>query len=717
MSEIQTDPPAQADDTLPAPTTALAEGGNPVAPNVAVEAVESPVQGDTGQIVSFNGKFFIHTGKRLTHLDQGPVRAYAASEMSDVSQATYYALVCEPHLTPRSRAAVAFSSITNPNLVRLVATGPLYWPPKSAQHYVLIYENIIGKPLTPEGQFRGLGLRPDVVQQAIVKPLLYVLQDIHNSGIAHGNIRPSNMFPLTSGGVLDRTVLGECIATPSSYSQPVLFETLERAMCDPVARGQAAIEDDFYALGVSLAIILRHRDPMEGLNNDEIIRFKIEHGSYAALTGKDRFTGDILELLRGLLNDDKKQRWTMEDVMGWLDGQRLTPKQGVKKIKAARPVHFQDERYLRPALLAMDLNKNQAEAAQLIESGNLEQWVSRSLEDPAVMKRLESAIETSAELGRSAGYWDRLLCRVSIALDPAAPMRYKGVNVHPDGVGPALAEALIVKKDVQPYVDLINQQTALFWLSSQPETHVDIGSIVSRFDSCRAFLRQNSIAYGLERCLYFLNPEAHCLSEKLKGFYVRNADDLMQAFETISEDPQHPELFFDRHVTAFLSVKDRQDVDPYLMELGSEDMPRRIMGNIKILAAVQIRSRMGKFPGICRWIMDILDPVYNRFHDRELRATLKSKVAQISEHGDIAKIIALVDNPATIQRDLDGYNQARMDYYRLRVESAALESKMSDPEQFNQGIGREVAALFSCVLSGIVILFFVFMVVSRGAVF
>ncbi len=704
MSDIQTDKAVTPEDNLPGPAAAS-------------PAAVAPAVSGGGQIASFNGQYYIHAGKRLPHLDQGPVKAYAASELSDVSQATYYALVCEPNLTPRSRSATAYATITNPNLTRLAANGVLNWPLTGNQHYVFIYEHLIGKPLTPEGEFRGMGWKPELVQQSVVKPLIHILQDLRNSDVVHGNIRPSNMFPVGASGVVDRTVLGECLATPPSFCQPVLFETVERAMCSPIGRGQPTIDDDMYALGVSLAVILRHRDPMEGLSDDEIIRYKIDQGSYMALTGKDRFSGDILELLRGLLNDDQKQRWNLEDVMGWLDGQRLTPKQGVKKIKAARPVHFLDERYLRPALLAMDLGKNQSEAAQLVESGNLEQWVGRSLEDPAVMKRLESAVETSAELGRSAGYWDRLLCRVSIALDPEAPIRYKGMSVHPEGFGAALADAMITKKDLQPYVELINQQTFLFWLSSQPETTVDVGSIVSRFDSCRAFLRQNNIAYGLERCLYFLNPEGYCLSDKLKGYYVRNPEDMMQAFEKISESSSHPELFFDRHVTAFLSVKDRQDIDPYLVELGSDEMHRKIMGNIKALAAIQQRSRMEKFPGICRWISEILDPVYNQFHDRELRIALKSKVTQISEHGDIAKIVNLLDNHATAQKDTDGYNQARQDYYQLRVEGARLEAKMTDPAQFNRGVGREIAALSSCVLAGITMMFFVFMVLSKGSVF
>lgn len=669
------------------------------------------------RIASFSNQFFIHTEKRLPHLDQGPVKAYAASGLSDVSQVTHFALVCEPHLTPRSRTARAYAGMVSPNLIKLVASGAIYWPPARGELYVFVYENLIGQPMTPEGQFHGLGWKAELVETAVIKPLVFTLMDLRDADIIHGNIRPSNMFPVGPTGGIDRTILGECLSAPPSYNQPVLFETIERAMANPIGRGVPHLDNDMYALGASLAVIMRQRDPMEGLSDEDIIRFKIDQGSYAALAGKDRFSGDIVELLRGLLNDDREQRWTLENIMSWMDGQRLTPKQAVKKIKAARPIHFLDERYFRPALLAMDLGKNQSEAAQLVESGNMEQWVSRSLEDPGVQKRLESAIETTSEQGRGPGFWDRLLCRVSIALDPEAPIRYKELALNPEGIGTALTEALITKKNIQLYIDLINHQTVMFWLTSQTEAKVDVGSIVSRFDSCQAFLRQQNVAYGIERCLYFLNPEANCLSEKLKGYYVRDPEDMMQAFEKISRSPNRPELFFDRHVISFLSVKDRQNIDSYLMELNAEELHRRILGNVKTLATIQHRSRLDKFPGICKWISQILDPVYERFHDRELRKTLKAKIGQLVEGGDITKIAALIDNAEAGKKDTELYNQARQEYFRLRQENAQLEAKLADPSQFSKGIGREVAALVSCVLAGITILFFVFMIFSKGVLF
>lgn len=696
-----------------------------IQPSEKPNAAPQTAQGDaapnnlpaTEKIASFSGQFFVHTEKRLSHFDQGPVKAYAASGLSDVSQVTHYALVCEPHLTPRSRSAAAFAGLASPNIIKLVATGPMYWPPARSERYVFIYENTVGLPITPEGQFQGLGWKPETVQLNVVKSLVHALLDMRDSDLGHGNIRPSNMFAIGPAGSVDRVILGECLATPPSFTQPVMFETVERAMADPIGRGPPVIDDDLYALGVSLAVILRHRDPMEGFSDEQIIRHKIDQGSYIALTGKDRFSGDVLELLRGLLNDDRGQRWNLEDIMGWLDGQRLTPKQGTKKIKAGRPVHFMDERYFRPALLAMDLAKNQSEAAQLVESGNMEQWISRSLEDSAIAKRLESAIETTAELGRGAGYWDRLLCRVSMALDPESPIRYKGLCVHPDGVGVAITDAILTKKDLQPYVDLITHQTIMFWVTAQGDTPVDIGSIVTRFDSCRSFLRQQNIAYGLERCIYFLNPECPCLSDKVKGYYVRDPEDLMRAFEKISASSSRPELFIDRHVAAFISVKERQNIDPYLMELNAEEMHKRLIGNVKVLATVQQRGRMEKLPGVCRWIAQILDPVYDRYHDRELRLSIKTKISQLAEGGDISKIVALLDSQSAAQKDTEAYNQARNEYHQLSLEDARLEKKLKNPSEFSEGIGREMAALVSCLVAGLTILGFVYMILTKGTLF
>ena len=664
---------------------------------------------DSSDVALYNNQVEILIGSHLEHLDKGDVKAYAARIVGE-PHPMLFAMVCEPHLVPRSREAPSYSSIINPVMVKLVSSGPVYWPPTKNWRYCFIYVNNLGLPLVRSGApALGLGWRQDQVMNAIIKPMISVLLDMRDADFVHGNIRPENMFDGNEKEVT-KIMLGECLSTPPSYSQSSIYEPIERAMCDPVAKGRGTQTDDLYSFGISLAIILRKKDPLEGMTNDEILREKIAMGSYAALTGKDRFTGGILELLRGLLYDDPVQRWTIDDITTWLEGQRLSPKPSSKKKKATRPLFFNGERYYRQATLAMDLNKNQAEAIQMIDNGNLDQWITRSLEDNIVRGRTEQAIVSAQELGRGPGYWDRLLSRLSIALDPEAPLRFKNLNMHPEGVGYALAEAFSLKKDVQPFVDIINQQLVTYWTTSQTDIRIDIGSIVHRFDSCRAYMRQaNNIGYGLERCVYHLCPESPCLSDRLKKYYVRNPEDLMYAFEDMSSDPNRPELFIDRHIAAFMSVKDRKDIDPYWSELNSSEYYRRVLGNLKTLATIQKRSRMEMFPGITRWLASSIDPVvYERYHDRELRVKLRNEVEKIKETGDIMRMASVFDDSEVLQRDFLNFKIAMKEYSDLRDEYVKLESKMASPEVFGKEVGREIAAIASGILAAVVILAFGF---------
>ncbi len=667
-------------------------------------------------IAVLSGEMEILVDKRIPHLDRGPSLAYA-TRASGQSHEGCFALVCENHLVPRSADAGKFSGIMSSGLINLVASGVVYWPPAQEERYVFVYESVSAKPIMKNIEEGGLGWKQDAVMNSIVVPMINVLMDLRDVDMVHGAINPMNIFGAGSKDGVDRVMLGECLSTPTSYLQPAMFEPIERAMVDPIAKGPGTSEDDIYAFGVTLVMILRSKDPLAGMSDEDVIRQKIELGSYVSLTGKDRFTGSILELLRGLLYDDRVQRWTLDEVESWLDGQRLSPKQSAKKQKASRPIHFNGERYFRSVLLAMDLEADQSEAMQMIDDGTLEQWISRSLEDNLAGGRLEKALEEAREDGRGPGYWDRLLPRVSVALDVDAPIRFKGMRINPEGFAGALAETYMLKKDLMPFVDIINQQLIMFWLGVQQEGRFDVGNLTSRFDSCRAFLRQNTMGYGVERCLYFLNPECRCISEKLEGYYVRNPEDIMYAFEDIAEKPNRPDLFIDRHIAAFLSVKDRRMIDPFFVELGAEEYHRKILGNIKTLATIQKRSRMEMFPGIAGWIVDILEPVYEHYHDRELQVSIRKKIEKMKEEGDLVKMITLLDKNDIKQRDFLNFRKAMEEYRALGEENLELRKKMENPEIFGKETGQEIAAIVSGVLAGIIILSFAFMHFTEAAIF
>lgn len=672
--------------------------------------------GAEGDVASYKGEVDIYARQRLPHLDQGPVKAYAAGASRGGAGNTHYALICEPALVPRIRSAQKMAAIINPSLARLIGAGVVNWPPAKAQRYTFIYENTMGTPLVPPDKIGGLGWKPERVIQGIVKPMLSVLMDMRDKDLVHGNIRPTNMFLSGSAGN-ERVVLGDCLATPPGLLQPMLFEPVERAMTDPLARGQGSFEDDLYAFGVTLTYIMRTRDPMEGMTDQEIIQEKMEMGSYAALTGKERFTGGILELLRGLLYDDRTQRWTLDEIELWDQGQRLSPKQAARKVKASRPIHFNEERYFRPTQLAMDLHKNPAEAVQIVDNDTLNQWVSRSLEDKQITGRLEEAVASAQEQGRGPGYAERILSRLSAALDPEAPIRYAGMTMHPEGLPSVMANAYMTKQNMQYFVDIINQGLVMLWLQNQPDVRLDVGGLIARYDGSRSYLRQTIMGYGLERCLYFLCPELHCLSERLSPYFVTSPEELMRAYEDLSTKSSRPELFVDRHVAAFLSVKDRRMIDPFLNELNAPEYFKKVLANIKTVATIQKRSRMEAFPGISKWCADLLGPIYERYHDRDFRVKLKEKIEKAKETGDISKIIALIDNAETVQRDFIDFRRAMKEYHDLREEHNTLRHKMEKRDDYGRDIGREVAAVVSGVLAGILILAFSFLFFTKGGPF
>lgn len=650
----------------------------------------------------FNESITVYSGNRIPHYDKGPVKAYFARG-TDKAPPSMFALICEDHLSPRTSKAGNYASIINPSLPRLVASGIIDWAPTGRQKYCFLYENVLGQPIMREDTKGGLGLKTDLIMNAVIRPMISVFQDFRDKDIVHGNIRPANLYD-GGGRGLERAILGECLATPVSYMQPSMYEPIERALASSAGRGTGSLQDDLYSFGVTLAMLLRHDDPNEHLSEEEIIERKMEEGSYITLLGKERLSGAILELLRGLLYDDEGQRWTLDDVLVWMDGRRLSPKQAARRSKANRPVLFNGEKYIRPEMLARDLSKNVGEARQLIDSGEMEQWLSRALEDKLALARYENALKQADEGGKGPGYAEQLVTRLAIALHPEGPIRFKSINVMPDGVGAALIEAYCLKRDIQSYVDFFMYYFITQWIDAQSGSVPDVGTLIGKFDGARAFLRQKGLGGGLEKCLYTLNPEIHCLSEKLQKFHVRTPEDMMIAFEKMSSSPGRPAMFMDRHIAAFLSVKDRKNIDPYLHDMNAPEPYRRILAEMKTLATIQKRSQMPSFPGIAAWMIENLEPVYERFHDRELREDLRKKAEKLRDTGDLAKLVTIFDTPATYQEDNLNFRRSMRKYHELEEETVHIEKNLQNEETLGKDAGRQIAAIVAGILAGIIVL-------------
>src|SRR5688572_25871829 len=117
-----------------------------------------------GAPVKFDHNIDIFPDSRISEYDAGEVKAYRAVGRDKTN---YFAMVCERHLVPRTRAMANYAAITNPFLVPLAAAGVIDWPPAKQQRQVFIFKDILGRRLL-QGNLQALNWRQDEVMNVVV---------------------------------------------------------------------------------------------------------------------------------------------------------------------------------------------------------------------------------------------------------------------------------------------------------------------------------------------------------------------------------------------------------------------------------------------------------------------------------------------------------------------------------------------------------------------
>lgn len=685
----------------------------PEKPADAPAKVEEPKPSKAYPPVLLKGEIKIFPDRRLPKYDQGAIKAYAAASSEG---APAFAMLCEKYIVPQSEIVHKYAGIITPHLPKLIACGVVDWNVDSKERFAFVYEDKLGKPVAEGKNPAALALRPELVISTIFRNLMDVMHAMRDKGITHGNIRVQNLF---DGGTntYENTMLGETLTSPSGYSQPVAYETITRALSLPLGKGPAEFSDDIYALGVTVAALLRTQDPAEGLSDDEIIAQKMEIGSFNFITGKSRFPALILEFLRGTLNDDPELRWTFDDILVWADGRRVNAKQAsaASTLKASRPLEFGRRKFLKPQILGVALPKDPALVVPLVENGELNLWLNRSIQNKELEERCEQALGEAKKDAGTSNFADRVACTMAIALAPESPIFYKNLKFTPSGFGNLLIEAMSFKKELAPFVDLIQSSIIPFWGKCTPTQTAGTGDAINRIGNCQRFMSQSMIGYGIERCIYYLCPMAPCLSEKLDGFYVRTAEDYVMALEKLSTSSKRPEWFLDRHIVAFLSVRDKSIIEPYLSDIGSTEKYRQRRGVLKCLAAIQRRDKIAALPGLSQWIGGMLDTLIDRYHDRDKRRRIKDQLEKIKTQGSLDRIAALFDNYDETQMDMKQYTETMRQYQMLRKEYLVLENELNTNPKFGIGAGRQAAMLASGFVALVVVaLYIVFNMIKGG---
>ncbi len=662
----------------------------------------NPVSGE----VLLKGDIKIFPGSPLPHMDRGSAKAYLAETRSGGKA---FALICPDNLVPRTAVVHKYMNVMSPSLPKITGSGVVDWQPERREKYVFVYEGLLGNPLSAQKNIPALGLKLDVILNTIFYNLVDGISAMHDRGVVHGNICLQNIFDGGSGK-FENVMLGDCLSVPSGYAQPAVYETVERALALPYAKGEATAADDIYALGISLASMLASHDFTEGMSPEEVIVHKLEHGTFNLVTSRDRFPGQIIEVLRGLLSDDVASRWTIWDINEWMDGRRVTAKQAGRPIpKSSRPVEFKKKKYFRPDILALQLRKDPAATLELAESGELYLWLNRALQNKDYEERFEKAVEQAKKSSTSgANLAERMVTYVSMALAPNFPVFYKENSFFPEHFGNLLVDAIANGKDANSLVEVFHGDIIPCWATFRYQYGLLVGDEPGKFETCRMYMLQKSAGFGIERCTYFMAMSSKCLSEKLTEYCVRSSRDLIIALEGIASSKSKPAWFFDRHIIAYLFTHDRQVIESSSSDLMSDEKHRQVSAALKIFSRIQERERINSLPNLSLWIGEHLSTLVNRYHDRERRKQVSLDVNKIKSKGNLVMLAELFNNFQDIQNDTKMFSFAMQHYQSLQEEHGRLSLELETNKNFGKGTGRQVSAMVSGSIAGLVILIYLF---------
>ncbi|MFH1158617.1 MAG: hypothetical protein V1721_07030 [Pseudomonadota bacterium] len=620
----------------------------------------------------------------------------------------HFALICGCATVPRVTTIGSYKGLKSQHILRLIEAGVIDWAPENRQKFALIYEKPVGKKMMESADALPCRVSEDNLIPMMIEPAVAALSDFRNIDFIHGAINAENIY-LSGAQGTERIVLGDCLSSAPSWRQHPLYEMASRAAAQASGRGPGTIEDDLYALGICVAMAARGENFMLGKSPQQVIYEKIEHGSYGAIVGRERIPGGVSEFLRGVLSDDEEQRWDIDDALRWLEGRRLNPKPSRVILKASRPLVFREQKYWDLRALADAFSKNVADAAAEVEKDHFELWLKRNFDDKALRTRFNNVWEKEKTAPR-----DRWIFSLCMAMDPFGPLRYKGRSLFPGGLGMALAEAMARDEDIQVYGEMVLQQFFNDWISQIFDELPDAAGLMGLLEKCRNALSQKMPGYGIERVLYMLNQEVACMSPILKNHFVLAPGSLLLALENISRSGARPDVILDRHMIAFISVREPKMIDSHLGYVNSHNMGNQMIGIIRTLAAIQRRFATGLVPGVGNWLISLTTPVVELLKDRDLRQELARRIGRLQDGGNLAGLLELVDDPVLVQEDALRFALAWREYKALVQEKREIESYFRKRKYFGKATGRQVAMLFSSVLSVIVIAGYVVLRLMKG---
>jgi serine/threonine protein kinase len=617
----------------------------------------------TDGTVGLGGQYIISANEPVPALAGPAVTAVAASDRRTATDALA-ALICSGDVLPRVEVMAGLRGLSKPGLLPLRDFGPVDWVDKR-QRLAAIYAMPRG------GRFTlATPMVPYQIIDSLLRPAIDALREIHSRGFTYRAIRPDNLFLRDAGSSV--LALGPCVATPAGHDQPEIYEPIETAPADPTGRSDGSPRHDLFALGMTALALLLGRQPGSEFGRDELMVRRLEWGSFGSVVDPSTVPPEIVDALAGMLTDSGSERWTLKDLELWLRGGRPDPPRIVRIPLAAQPYTLAERQVRTAKSFAYMVGRNWNEGARHLRSEELQRWLTDQAGDLAAASLVDQVVrERNPEDGGTDGGM-LIAARAVMALDTLGPLRFGGLAVDPNGLGPFLVDAARSPEKRELAVAMIDQRLPQKLMELRPPDRRRTTRQAINFERLHRWTMSAHPWEGLERCLYDLNPYLPCLSPLTANTWVGNTRTLVTALDQAASSGA--EMKIDKSMAAFLSA--RADADGETLKAlmqPHQAAPEAARDAIRLFADLQRLLDSTPLHGLTKWFGGFARRLAESIHHRPTRKMLLEKIDETVPEGRLSALLKVLDIDGLTESDARGFLGARGTWQRLDSHAWALE--------------------------------------------
>ena len=231
------------------------------------------------------------------------------------------------------------------------------------------------------------------------------------------------------------------------------------------------------------------------------------------------------------------------------------------------------------------------------------------------------------------------------------------------------------------------------WISADNDRRKALASSTAMFTRIRQYIKKPDLGYGLERCLYELNPTMRCLSPLMTPDACGDPVALLGALDAVGPGLAETTPWTDRHITAFIAAAfhPRSDATLASTKMPDDAKSMQTLSGLVLFATAQGRSNLPLLPRLTRAMGPAALEIVATYRSQSTREKIIATVERLLDRGDLSEIVTKLTDTDHRALDLQNFRSAVSRYQRAGAEIAILETNARRRRARSILIGRRLA--------------------------